>query len=124
MYLVFWFDSITEKVQKSFRQLNRALSNFFRALNFIVIFVCLFLCLVYVDSCFCEKALLFSPSSSILTRVNRGPFQADFSLDISLYISKKWILKVEVKLLHFENAGKIFFPYFHFSGAICFPNLM
>lgn len=52
-----------------------------------------------------------------------GPFQADFSSDISLHFSKKLILKAEVKLPHFENAGKIFFPCFHFSGAIYFPNL-
>lgn len=60
MYLVFWFGSMTEKVQKSFRELNRALNRFFRASNFsVVIFVCIFLCFVYVGHCFWKKALLF-----------------------------------------------------------------
>lgn len=42
MYLVFWFGSLTEKVQKSFRQLNRVLKHFFRALNLLVLFLFVF----------------------------------------------------------------------------------
>lgn len=46
MYLV--FGSITEKVQKSFRQLNKVLNHFFRVLN--IFLFCYFLLFLLVFS--------------------------------------------------------------------------